>query len=664
MKQTSSPERGFNAFLLNFFQNVKQWLLFMFCLTAFRLSFLLFFQDKIDQASTAADIARSAANGMRFDSVVATYLLLIPFLLSLAPQRMNISRVAERARDIFSRGFIILTSIAWIVTFVYFKEYDQQFSLFIFNLYYDDIRAILLTIWSNYHPLLVVTAISLVSWSMTAMWNYLLPVGDKFVKRLLERNISPVIKIVTVTASLLLIIFASRGTFDARPIQVQDVGVVADPFLNKAILNPHFSLLYAIQDHIVQNGSTGLNTYLTDGNVAKAAQEYFHPANRSNDLDAYLEKHAHGPKGRPPRHIFLILMESYDAWPFLPRYASLGLTQELTSLGREGIFFSRFLPSSPGTSEAFSVLVTSLPYPDLKVNYQYTAKKAYPSSLFAAFKRLGYRTRLFYGGNLSWQRFGDFAQDQGAEEIYGAPHMNKGLVTHEWGVDDEYLFRFVQSVVNDDRPSFNFILTTSYHPPFNVDVRAAGFPLGKVPDDLATSYDGSMNLNILGHFWYADKCLGEFTRKMEQKLSRPLFAYTGDHFSRRFINSSPDYYEQSSVPFILHGKDVLNNIKVPHNAAGSHLDVGPTLIELTAPKGFIYHAAGQDMLAAQPEHLGIGSWRMVGEDFLFDVRMQKFHPLPGTDLPKQLPDVRHLNNVFNAVHGVGWWRVKKGPELP
>ncbi len=89
--------------------------------------------------------------------------------------------------------------------------------------------------------------------------------------------------------------------------------------------------------------------------------------------------------------------------------------------------------------------------------------------------------RLFYGGYLSWQRFGDFATDQGAEEVYGAPHMSKGVATHEWGVDDEYLLDFIADTVDDSRPSFNLIMTTSYHPPYNVDVWGKGFPLEAGP---------------------------------------------------------------------------------------------------------------------------------------------------------------------------------------
>jgi hypothetical protein len=70
------------------------------------------------------------------------------------------------------------------------------------------------------------------------------------------------------------------------------------------------------------------------------------------------------------------------------------------------------------------------------------------------------------------------------------------------------------------------------------------------------------------------------------------------------------------------------------------------------------------MLASRKEYLGIGWWRMIGKDFLFDVASQKFYPLPDRALPKNLPDVNHLKSVFYDMHGIGWWRVKKGPALP
>ena len=77
---------------------------------------------------------------------------------------------------------------------------------------------------------------------------------------------------------------------------------------------------------------------------------------------------------------------------------------------------------------------------------------------------------------------------------------------------------------------------------------------------------------------------------MENRVPLPLFVITGDHYGRRFINSQPTFFEKTTVPLVLYGKEVLEGITLPDNVAGSHIDIIPTLVELTAPEGFFYHA--------------------------------------------------------------------------
>jgi phosphoglycerol transferase MdoB-like AlkP superfamily enzyme len=577
---------GFNRFLLQFRQDVKQWLFFMLYLSFFRISFILYFRSRIEPASGLSDVLMTVLNGMRYDSMVSTWWILIPFLAGVSSGLITIDRFTDRLRTAFGFLFVLLTSIAWIFTFVYFKEFNEQFNYLIFNLYYDDAKAIMQTIWADYHPIPVLVIIGF----LTAV---AMLVEKKFSLRrpratdpLASRGFPFLSRIAISLIVLSLLFIAVRGSIGRRPAQRKDVAITKDAFLNKAVVNPYFSLLFAIQDHIQQTGLAGLDSYLPDHDVRKAAQELFNNHAVYDNLDAYLLKHAKGPKAVPPRHIFLVVMESYDAWPFITKYSSLGLTENLSRLAKNGIYFDHFLPASDGTMQSLSAIMTSIPYTQVEINYQKTARKPYPSSLAAAFKRLGYRTRLFYGGYLSWQRFGDFAQDQGFEEIYGAPHMNRKAVSHEWGVDDEYLLDFVAGKVDDDRPSFNLIMTTSYHPPYNVDVWGKGFPLKRVPSDIVPMFDNTTSLKMLGHLWYADKCLGDFVKKIEGNLPRPLFAFTGDHFGRKFINANPDFFERSGVPLIMYGKEVLQGVKLPAGAAGTHIDIGPTLIELSAPKGF------------------------------------------------------------------------------
>jgi phosphoglycerol transferase MdoB-like AlkP superfamily enzyme len=115
-------------------------------------------------------------------------------------------------------------------------------------------------------------------------------------------------------------------------------------------------------------------------------------------------------------------------------------------------------------------------------------------------------------------------------------------------IDDDCLLAFAANQGDEAKPRHLLVMTTSYHPPYNVDVGGKGFPLKQVPPDIAPLFDNTTSLKMLGHLWYSDKCLGDFVKKAEGKLHRPLFAFTGDHFGRKFINANPDFFEQSGVP--------------------------------------------------------------------------------------------------------------------
>jgi len=197
-------------------------------------------------------------------------------------------------------------------------------------------------------------------------------------------------------------------------------------------------------------------------------------------------------------------------------------------------------------------------------------------------------------------------------------------------------------------------------------VEEAGFPLREMPAPFKPLYDGKTPLRVFGHYWYADKCLGEFVRTVEQKLPHPVLAITGDHASRRFLNERPSLYERRAVPLVLHGPDVLRNLAAPAHLAGSHLDIAPTLVELAAPAGFKYHSMGGNLLDPQRVQVGFGSRNVViGPQFIFEVdRPSEVSPLPGCGMPGDSLNVAKLRESHLAFHGLGWWRIMKGPEFP
>ena len=230
-------------------------------------------------------------------------------------------------------------------------------------------------------------------------------------------------------------------------------------------------------------------------------------------------------------------------------------------------------------------------------------------------------------------------------------------------MDDAELFNMVIRNVNDDSPSLNVILTTNNHTPYSVDVWAKGFPLRSVPEDIQPLWDDTVSLKIMGHQWYEDQCIGAFVKHTENRVKQPLFVITGDHYGRNFINRNPDLYESSSVPFILYGKEVTDSIPRTVHRAGSHLDIPPTLIEMVAPKGFAYHALGQNLLSPEGPSIGIGRGLVITGDRLVDVSKKppKVFTLSAMQKSDSTYDIDDLKRMHDALHGLAWWRVTYGP---
>jgi phosphoglycerol transferase MdoB-like AlkP superfamily enzyme len=254
-------------------------------------------------------------------------------------------------------------------------------------------------------------------------------------------------------------------------------------------------------------------------------------------------------------------------------------------------------------------IITGIPYSGVSQSKIGVINPKYCSSIFNQFEKLGYQTNFFYGGLLSWNNINNLFTNQGVANQYSAVDMGGKNESGIWGIEDEKLFELVTKTVDNENNSFNIILTTSYHPPYSINLKEKGFPynsISDIPDKMLKYYDGSMSLKELGHLWYSDKCIGDFVKNVEKKFPNALFCFTGDHYGRRFINSKPNLKEKSLVPFIIYGSSVKDSIC---STPGSHIDIFPTLVEMISPKGFNYYSFGESLF--NTKDIGVGKVRSI-----------------------------------------------------
>ncbi len=641
----------------------------------FRIVLIIYFNDKLDGSTNLSDVFLAITHGYRFDSAVATQFLLVPFLANAALTPFSLTRLSVSLRAGFSGFMLIAMSMAFVVTIPYFQEYDSQFDYFLFEILYDDRYAIMRTVIDEYNlfgNLMIIAVVSILCIILLKQWQKL---SFTPVLRLLTQSNNLFVRSVIAILIFLITFAAARGSFRSKPAMRKWADATTDIFLNKTVMNPLKHLQYAYKDFKSINSSTaGIRKLLGDVPVMTAANEYFSmelPDDQAGDLSNYLLRTASGNHTKMPDHIFLIVMESYDSWPLMTRYKSLKIAESLRILGENGIFFNHFLPAASNTMGSLSAILAGIPYTGVNISRIAASIPPYITSTPGIFKRLGYKTRLYYGGFLSWQNIGNFSRAQGIDEILAAPNVETGGSDGVWGVEDEQLFEFVQANTIAGEKTFNIILTTSYHPPYNIDVKSKGFPLDEIPANIKSDLDVSIPLNQLGHFWYCDKQIGNFVEAIEKVHPSCLFAMTGDHYGRRFLNSRPSIYEHSSVPFVLYGKKFIAPQGTSNPTPGSHIDIVPTIVELIAPAGFQYHSFGRSMYnkdmngtESSPIRFGIGYQTIVTENFIANLKIERNPaPLPDIDFVINRNLFNDLEKKHNQLLGLGWWLIFRGQVL-
>lgn len=647
--------------LRNLAADAALWLGMVALLFVFRGVLLWQFRGQLADESDAGEIVRCFITGLRFDISIASYAViptlgptLVSFFRPLGPWH-------RRFRWALALVVTAITVVVFVVDVGYFKEYHDQFNHWIFGLVFDDRRAIANTVWKSY-PLgqLALLVVVLIAGLVGLGWA----VGRFGLSRLAlparlavgwGRWLTPLV-------TLVLLVFGLRASFASRPVQLKAAAATSDPFLNKIVLNPYAALRYAIVSHRTLARAQGLNLILPDGDVRAAAKAWFPNTGAVTNLDDCLKRIAAGSPVKPAQHIFLIVSESFDTWGLRPENQDLHATDRLAALGRAGMAADAFVSGGDNTMASLAAMISGTLETGVHVNYQPIAKEALPTATAAIFKRLGYRTRFFYSGYLSWQRLGDFCRDQGFDEVHSGAEMGARLADEEWGVPDEDLFRFALAQPAEG-PTFDMFMTTSYHDPFNVDVEAKGFPRATLAPKLAARGFTPQTTRVLGHLWYADKAMGDFVAAAEKKFPRALFAITGDHWSRRDFVPRPSLFVQRTVPFVLYGPEVLAAVTRPERIVGGHVDIVPTLVELTAPPGFAYHSFGRNLLDPTQSQVGYGNRAVVTPELIADVAPQgQVQDVNGRALP-DVAGVEELRLRYRQLHALSWWRVMKGPEL-
>lgn len=577
-------------------RDIKLFAFILLTLCVYRAYFMFYMAGYLSPSAGTDDVLLALLTGLRLSLKTAGAVTLPAFVLCSLPLLAlpRLAPVLRRLRFCWSGLAALVFAVLFQARFPFYRQFQTSFNMQVAAGLNDDAAVLAEMMLREYGLLwrlciaLLLTAVSLyvLRSLLLVRRTYALPALHSGV----QRAVFSLGLLFLFAAAFVFVRFGGSFTY-AGGVNWENAGVTSDAFLNECILDDG-QALYRVRS---------MHKRLKSGDVVGVDKEHVralaveaagHAELSADTLTPYLTRTAQGARIPKPRHIFIVLGETYAQWPMLETYAALHAADGIKGLIREpnAYYSRRFMPNGDFTSIAITGLVTGLSEVNQHVNYvARSLREAYPTAMAPQFKRLGYAVDFWYGGVPSWEGMDRFSIAQGFDHFYGYPDFHAEKV-NAWGTSDEQLFSALFQHLADEPPTVHLIMTVSNHPPYNIDVAAEGFDLARARAETAQlpNVDDPDQLALeLGHYWYMDKIVTQFVHETMKKYPDSLFVITGDHAVRMNPSRTPTMYEYQSVPFVLYGQGVTSAVLAP-DVVGGHTNIVPTLIELIAPAGFSY----------------------------------------------------------------------------
>lgn len=664
MKNMNTQTKNrYSLFIENFIQDAILFFFFLFLISVYRGGFLLIFQNTLEANTSVQDIFLTFWYGLRISLKSAGALFLPAFFLGTLLQQIFPKWNAFKFRFIWACIAILVLSLLFQARIPYYHEFNTAFSPFIFNTFHDDVFAITNTAITQYEAVWRVLLGSILGLFFCFLCNYCLKLSSRLIvpfQKVRRKWVVVLTICILLIPTALLVRFG--GSFNYKnSIYWKNAARMDQLLLNEAILDD-IQALYRAKHIYKRFQKYSKNLKVEDVRQAAArllGKEYF----AEDSLLPVFLRTATGNNIKKPRHIFVFVAETYMLWPLLNEYKNLPISAGLQSIINQPntLYLPSFLPAGDGTMFGVTSILLGMPELNLLTANRPEAQKPYETALSVQLKKQGYKTRFFYGGFPSWENIGPFMNNQQMDEsFYYADFGGKGSV---WGVPDKPFLEGVFKKI-DDQPSFNFILTSTNHPPFILDMtKEAGITSEKKLEKFLSADTADKNLMIqrLQHFEYADKYLTQFVQQIQQKYPDSLIIITGDHASRWKLTANPSWQEHLAVPLVITGKGISPNM-LPSDAAGSHMDIPATVLDLILPRGTPYYAMGDSVLNKQK--LALHSYYWGNANGIGELGGTQFQFLSGKESPIPPPaEQTYIRQHLKDIQTVSAWRILNGTSL-
>lgn len=510
------------------------------------------------------------AKGFVFDSMVALFFSLgYSLYLLLLPQKWNNSLVNRFFTYACFYIVVLIVMFSFFAEFAFWDEFESRFN-FIAVDYLIYTFEVINNINQSYPlPLLISSMILLTSLVFFIFYK------KKIFKQSFQSD-TPYKKRLLITTSLLIVTLACYFTISNS---WADSG--KNRYQNELAKAGIFSFFAAFKNN-------ELNYYdfyakEEESEAFAIAQKYLlDPSTRFVNGKQSLRRAITDTVMAVHPNVILVTIESFSA-DFMEHFGNnQHLTPVLDSLANHSVLFTNMFATGTRTVRGMEAL--SLCVPPTPGNSIVRRKdNAHLYTVGSIFRKAGYSTTFFYGGDGYFDNMNNFFGNNGFDITDNGERLlpNEQLTTtritipeqaihfkNAWGICDEDLYdaviRNADAQFCHQQPFFDFVMTTSNHRPFT-------YPAGKIDIPSGSGREGAVK--------YTDYAIGEFLKKIQSKpwFNNTVIIFVADHCAssagKNEINVSKYH-----IPCLIY--NLKNNSSNIISQQCSQIDLFPTLLGL------------------------------------------------------------------------------------
>ncbi|GAB3922093.1 LTA synthase family protein [Larkinella terrae] len=485
------------------------------------------------------------ANGLRMDLSTAGYLTILPALLIAISPGLFPKKISTTLRVITFVELIIVSSVT-VADLEVFRAWG--FHLDVTPLHFlKSPREAAASVAAS--PIL----------SLVTLFIGMLLVGSYFFNRLIQQFVSqfePVRWWIATPALLLAVvalILPIRGGFQLAPMNVSTVYFSPIAFANYAAVTPQWNFMQSC----LEGNKYGTNpfAFFEKGQASKTLKSLYQPVAAHQPVISTI---------RP--NVIVIVWESFTAKSVAALGGRTGITPQFEKLTHEGLFFNQFYASGDRSEKGLIALLSGFPAQATASIMTLPAKAEKLPTLGQQFKKAGYQTSFYYGGETEFANIKSYLFHNQFDRIVSKTDFRPSDWNSKWGAHDHIVYnRILSDLSKTKAPFFVSFFTLSSHEPFEVPMKTV----------ITGSDEESLFLNSM---YYADQSLGNFIAQAKKQpwWSNTLLIITADHGHRLPVLTS-DRVRDFHIPMLWLGGALKATPRVI-DQIGSQTDLASTLL--------------------------------------------------------------------------------------